>query len=562
MNRRILLIKPPFFSPWTPPLGIALISAYLKGHGYEVDCFDFNPDSKLWGTHHQYFAVLQSKDGVSKREGYSKLWWVLNAHMLAHANGANASEITRVLKSVVPLYRLPCDDALIQELLPIVDRYFERLAELIDNIDLSDVKLVGTSTYSTSLASSLFFLRRIKERFPQVITVIGGGVFADDLAFGSDNLQTLVDEYSFIDHVILGEGELLLHRLLEGELAGERVISISSIKGQTLNMKEVPLPDFSDFNLDRYQHLTIEGARSCPFQCKFCSETVQWGDYRKKSQGQLADQVVQLSQRYRNRSFFMGDSLMNPYIAGFASDLLERQSDILYDGYLRADKPVADHKRVKEWARSGLYRVRLGIESGSEHVLQMMDKMTTPATISAVLKSLADAGVRTTTYWIVGYPGETKEDFQETLDFIAEHHRHIYELEAHPYKYYPYGQIGSRLFCCYSLYDDEVTDLIKFREWELAAGEPGRDEKFDRLSRISQLAVDLGIPNIYTMQERFEAEQRWFALQPGAVEVYGGSRNAQFGSELPSYAPHNWDHDRQVQERLDTLTNEPFNFQQ
>src|SRR6185369_2094774 len=115
---------------------------------------------------------------------------------------------------------------------------------------------------------------------------------------------------------------------------------------------------------------------------------------------------------------FMGDSLMDPYIMGFSEELLRRDADIRYDGYLRADKISTDRARTRRWAASGLYRVRLGIESGSARVLELMTKMTKPDTISAVLRSLAAAGIRTTTYWIVGFPDEREEDFQATLDLI------------------------------------------------------------------------------------------------------------------------------------------------
>lgn len=522
---KILLLKPPYFTPWTPPLGIAILKSFMEKHGYSVTCFDYNTDPELWGMHHKYFATIQQLEDVSINDGYSKLWWILNAHLLAYANGADAAAIARVLEIVIPLYGIRHDHDVIKALIPIVDRYFKRLRAVTERItNFSDYGVVGTSTYTTSLASSLFLLKDVKEKNPRVTTVMGGGIFADDLALGSDNLDTLVAECSYIDHVVLGEGEMLFLKLLEGELAHKRVITIADLQGSTLDMKDVPSPDFSDLELDNYYHLSIEGARSCPFQCSFCSETIQWGDYRKKPMDQFAEQVIDLSNRFKIKEFFMGDSLMNPYINPFALELIERKAGVRYDGYLRADKPVTNRKFVKMWADSGLFRVRLGIESAAPKVLNIMDKMTTPKVISDVLKTLASAGIRTTTYWIVGFPGETEKDFGETCDFIREHHRYIYELEAHPYYYYPYGQVGSRLYQCSSLYPEEVTKYTKFHVWEINDADPPRDVRYERLRRLAKMCSDLGLINIYTMNERYQAEDRWRRLHPLAVDVYQSGR--------------------------------------
>jgi len=523
-GEKLLLVKLPYFTPWTPPLGIAILKSYLQERNYPVKCLDFNIDPELWGMHHKYFAALRELEDVSINDGYSKLWWILNGHMLARANGAGGQTCAEVLRAIIPLYGIRYTRHTIETLVALVERFFRRLDALTGQIDFSAYTMVGTSAYTTSLAASLFFLSAVKRIKPSVKTVMGGGVFADDLATGSDNLETLIREYPCVDHIVLGEGELLLSKILDGELASRRVVSIADVGGKTLDMKEAPMPDFSDLQNDLYHHLSIEGARSCPFQCSFCSETVQWGDYRKKPVELFADQVIELARRHHQNSFFMGDSLMNPYINSFAAELLRRGANILYDGYLRADKPVTNRKFVKTWADSGLFRARLGIESAAARVLDSMDKKTSPKTISDALKTLSGMGIRTTTYWIVGFPGESEEDFQETCEFIREHHRHIYELEAHPYYYYPYGQIGSRLYQSASLYPKEVTDIIKFQVWEIVNADPAREERYDRLRRISALAADLGLPNIYTMAERYEAEDRWLRLHPLAMEVYGRSQ--------------------------------------
>lgn len=535
LKQNILLVKPPFFTPWTPPLGIAILKSYLEQNDYSVKCYDFNTEVKLWTTHHKYFTELQKAEGSTASDGYSKMWFILNAHFLAYLNGADRNQISRILEIITPLYGIKYERRIGDGLIPLVEAFFQRMEEVVDELDLSGYSVVGTSTYTTSLAASLFFLRKAKEKNPHIKTVMGGGVFADDLATGSENLITLLEEYPYVDHVILGEGEKLFLKLLDGELANKRMITLADLKGASLDMKDVPAPDFSDLPSENYYHLSIEGARSCPFQCSFCSETIQWGDYRKKPMDLFANQVIELAHTYDNNSFFLGDSLMNPYINPFATALIEKKANILYDGYLRADKPVTNRKFVKHWTDSGLYRARLGIESASARTLGTMDKMTTPKVISDVLKTLANAGVRTTTYWIVGFPGETEEDFLETYNFIRTHHQFIYELEAHPYYFYPYGQIGSRLYQAYSLFPEEVTRHTKFKIWEVVDADPVREERYHRLHRISDLAVELGLPNIYTMAERYTAEDRWHRLYPLTTEVYEGTRMHREEVSLPEH---------------------------
>src|SRR5215467_13906366 len=79
---KVLLVRPPYFTPWTPPLGIAILKTFLVNGGHHAQCFDFNADPELWGMHHKYFSVLASVSASTSNDGYSKLWWIFNAHML------------------------------------------------------------------------------------------------------------------------------------------------------------------------------------------------------------------------------------------------------------------------------------------------------------------------------------------------------------------------------------------------------------------------------------------------------------------------------------------------
>jgi hypothetical protein len=135
---KVLLIKPPYFTPWTPPLGIAILKSFLAQNGYSTRCLDLNIDPQLWGMHHRYFSTIQTLEDVSVNDGYSKLWWILNAHMLARANGACAASCSAVLEAVIPLYGIKVSREVIDALIPLVEEFFGRLQELLNQIDGQD----------------------------------------------------------------------------------------------------------------------------------------------------------------------------------------------------------------------------------------------------------------------------------------------------------------------------------------------------------------------------------------------------------------------------------------
>jgi len=240
----ILLLLPPFYTPFTPPLGLSILKAYLEPLGYSVTCFDFNTVPRLWVMHHNYFEALRRLEGITAYHGYTNLWYVLQAHMLAHLNGTDEQGCAKLLSIVLPVYGIKPESSVIAALIRHVDRFFGELEEEVRcRFDLRRFAVVGTSTYSTSLSASLFIHKLIKREHPQIKTVMGGGVFADDLADGSANLETLLAEYPEVDHIVLGEGELVLRELLEGKHPDKRLVKLSDVASSTLNIVDVPIPD-------------------------------------------------------------------------------------------------------------------------------------------------------------------------------------------------------------------------------------------------------------------------------------------------------------------------------
>jgi radical SAM superfamily enzyme YgiQ (UPF0313 family) len=177
-------------------------------------------------------------------------------------------------------------------------------------------------------------------------------------------------------------------------------------------------------------------------------------------------------------------------------------------------------KNTQLWRRGGFYRARLGLESGSLRILNLMGKKVTPEQIKEGLSSLAFAGIQTTTLWIVGYPGETEEDFLQTLALIEELKDDIYEAECRPFYYYPKGQVGSAQWeknnPIVPLYPKEMEKMLVFQTWLLDCL-PSREETYQRVNRFVDHCNRLGIPNIYSLHEAYAADERWLKLHKNAV---------------------------------------------
>jgi radical SAM superfamily enzyme YgiQ (UPF0313 family) len=506
-KKKILLSLMPFWSPLAPPLGISSLKSYLEQYDYNIVIHDFNTEDILWEILEKYMQILRDAVPVNRQGNFHMVGFdVLSNHLLV----IEKNYFTAVDKGVIAVM-----DGVISEF---YNSFKQRLHEVFRE-EKPDV--AGISVYTPSLGPSLFAFKSIKEELPAVKTVMGGGVFADHLALNSPNFIEFVKRTeSYIDNIIVGEGEILFEKCLSEELEpGRRVLSLNDINRENLHLEAAPIPDFSGLNLSAYSQMAIYATRSCPFQCGFCSETIQWGKFRKKKGERIADEIAALKRKYGGKLFMFGDSLMNQVIDDLSSHLVRQGMDIYWDGYLRTDGNVAELSPAQLWRKAGFYRARLGVESGSQHVLDLMDKKMTVEQIKKAVKNLAACGIKTTTYWVIGYPGEKEEDFRQTIELLTELKDDIYEADWHPFYFFPRGQVKSNDWTqehdIELLYPEEFTDLLLTQTWILNR-EPGREEVYNRLNRFAEACKELGIPNPYSMMDIYQADKRWQQLHPGA----------------------------------------------
>lgn len=524
-KEKILLVLMPFWTPLVPPLGISCLKSHLQKHNYEVVTVDANTEEAFKEIYQHYFDTLKEIVPEQKRGNFNNIGNdVLRNHLMAHIRMENQQLYNKLARELVfQTFFVSPDDSQISKLSDILDQYCHRLEDYILAL-LKKVQpgILGLSVFSGNLPTSLLAFKLTKTYFPEIKTVMGGGVFADQLNPDSPNFDTFLEsEENIIDAILIGEGEQLFLQYLEGNLEKKRkYYTIQDVKCHTFQLEHADVPDFSEFQLINYPYISIYTSRSCPFQCSFCSETVQWGKYRKKSASAIMEELVSLRQQYGRQLFLMGDSLLNPVVTELSEQLIHAGHSIYWDGYLRADPPVCIKENSMLWRRGGFYRARLGVESGSDRVLGLMGKKLTQSQIHDAVVSLALAGIKTTTYWVIGHPGESEEDFVQTLNLIRLLKDHIYEAECNPFNFFPTGQVNSPQWQVDQeinlLYPEEMSKMLLTKTWILN-GEPGREETYNRINRFTKHCRELGIPNPYTMSQIHEADQRWQNLHPNAV---------------------------------------------
>ncbi len=524
-TKNVLLAVVPFWDPLLPPQGISSLKKYLSGFGYNVRTVDFNVQEGFLDVYDEYFDILkryvpQSNWGNLHNIGH----FVLQNHLMAHFNhtGDQDGEYRQLVEILVyNTFFTKFSNDQVSELIEQIDVFYRRLDTFLDDLfEGTGAGVFGVTINTGTFPASMYCLKFVKEHYPHVLTVAGGNIFADQLAVGSPNYEYFLEKTeAYLDHIVLGQGELLLHQLLEGNLpANQRVFSRKDIGGRLLGFDELQLPDLSDYEVLAYPYLAAQGSASCKHQCSFCNSVAYWGDYRQKAPRQIVREMMTLFKEYGNQLFFMTDSMLNPYIDEFAEEVSRLEVPLYYDAYFRVDDHGANIDKTLKWREGGFYRARMGVETGSQHILDLIGKEITVDQTKAALAGIAYAGIKTTTYWVIGHPGETEEDFQQTLDLLEEMSNDIYQAECAQFDYYYAGQAKSDFYAPYRkrLYPEWAKSMLVSESY-IVGMDPSREETYRRVYRFVEHCKKLGIPNPYSLQDIHQADQRWKKLHKNAV---------------------------------------------
>ena len=496
---KIFLIQTPLFGI-SPPIGIAQLGAYMEQAGHDVKAFDMNNDLYLRrGEAYQY----------AWEGGFSVNW---------------------------------SDPRWVSELFQHHEQFI--LSEYIRPIAAAGEAVVGFSITSCSLVPSLLIARMIKQAAPGVRVVLGGQHFTVNRASAAETAA--LEE---VDAVVLGDGEYTMAELMQYWKDGRGLESCKGLycKGpegtmftgprKPVVLDELPFANYRLFDLDRYDnydsHLILfMASRGCVRSCTFCGYRTPWAGYRYMSGERLYAEIKHQEKVIPGvRGLYFYDLLVNGdmHALGTLCDkiIADPQCRYPWEYCNTIIRPEMTEDFCRKLKAAGCGYTQIGLESGSQHVLDLMKKEQEVATIETVLRNLSNAGIAVKGNFMFGFPGETEEDFAETLALLRRVHPYLPKV----YPSYtftlmepasPIGMQKGRFGVAVASKPD--SDIF----WESADGTNTYPRRFERYKSFVKLAESFGLEVEYGYKCPVEVFQsywlgRYFVYKDdyvSAVEQY------------------------------------------
>ena len=362
---RLALALLPEWAPHIPPYNLARITALSRASGFETVSYDIN-------------AACYSKFDKAYWGGYKDWKWT---------NDDYYTEIHPMIE-------------------PLLNEYLEKIVTFKPDV-------MGFSIFTTTNKATTWMIQQLRIRLPDIIIIAGGPTA----------IQEKIEDTSIIDHIVVGEGEVVFLDLMEKIEAGIKIDEKFLVhdKSIRIDLDSLPYPDYSDFDLSMYNQngVSAELSRGCVAKCQFCSETTFWR-YRGRQATNILNELEYQYKTLGITNVWFIDSLINgnlKELKEFAQGLIDRQIGLYWLGYARCDGRM-DLEYINILKKGGCGMLSFGIESGSQRVLDLMKKNVKRDAVEQNLKDFTKAGIKCHTNWFVGFPGEGYNDVADTMTLL------------------------------------------------------------------------------------------------------------------------------------------------
>jgi|SRR3989339_592434 len=280
--------------------------------------------------------------------------------------------------------------------------------------------IFGITSTTPQFPKAVEVLNNLKINNPQALFVIGG---AHASCMPEDCIRV------GFDIAVKGEGEKAFLDIVNHKIKD----SIVQYPYET-NIDEFPLPSRELIDLKSYHFLmnnrettTVLTSRGCPFDCKFCANSVWGKKVRFRSIENVINEINVLKTKwgYDSIMFFDDTFAINPTrTAALCNEI--KKTKVIFRCFVRTD--LIDYNTLKMLKDSGCVEIGMGMESGSQEILDKVSKKTTVEKGTQVVKWAHELGLRAKAFLMIGLPGETKKTVNDTIQWLKETRPDDYDI--------------------------------------------------------------------------------------------------------------------------------------
>jgi radical SAM superfamily enzyme YgiQ (UPF0313 family) len=344
----------------------------------------------------------------------------------------------------------------------IYDSTFGSPAELLKLLDTERPAVLGVYANLLTRSQVVSIVQHAKQR--GWLVVLGG---PEPSNYAAEYLDAGADV------IVRGEGELAMAALLTRREAGGALsedlpsLIYRAADGSLVHTEPAPLiedldaqpwPDRERIDIQRYvrtwrQHhgrgsLSVITARGCPYHCRWCSHSVYGKTHRRRSAISVVDEVEHLLSRYQPDMLWMADDVFtihHGWLFTYSGEMARRGLKVPFECITRADR--VNERVAAALAELGCLRVWIGSESGSQRILDAMERGVTVEQVQRAVELCRSVGIETGMFIMWGYEGEEMEDVEATIAHVKKCSPEVclttvsYPIQGTPY----YDEIRSRL---------------------------------------------------------------------------------------------------------------------
>ena len=200
---------------------------------------------------------------------------------------------------------------------------------------------------------------------------------------------------------------------------------------------------------------SLSTMRGCPYTCRWCSRAVYGLSYRRRSPKLVVDEIEKVLQDFEVDAFWVVDDVFtvsHKWLREFRDEVVRRGIKFKYECITRADR--MNEQVIEMLLETGCFRVWIGAESGSQRIIDAMDRRVTVEKVREMIVLSRQKGLQAGTFIMLGYPGETEADIEETIHHLVVSNPDLYTITvAYPIKGTP-------------LYEEIEADITTDLPWQ------------------------------------------------------------------------------------------------